>query len=58
MPDSIINKESLDAQENTISEIRSAVSKLCQEFPGEYWKILIDTRISFQFINALTNQDF
>lgn len=37
------------------TDIREAVSKLCQRFPGEYWR-KIDREMAYpnEFVNALT----
>jgi len=39
----------------TYDDIRNAVSKLCMQFPGEYWrKVDRDTAYPTEFVNALT----
>ena len=59
MPDSIENKEDLKSQENTISEIKLAVEKLCQEYPGEYWRELDrNQKYPTDFVKALTESGF
>ena len=59
MPDSIENKEDLKSQENTISEIKLAVEKLCQEYPGEYWRELDrNQEYPTDFVKALTESGF
>ena len=59
MPDSIQNKEDLKSQDNTISEIKLAVEKLCQEYPGEYWRELDrNQKYPTDFVKALTESGF
>ena len=59
MPDSIQNKEDLKSQDNTISEIKLAVEKLCQEYPGEYWRELDrNQEYPTDFVKALTESGF
>ena len=59
MPDSIENKEDLKSQENTISEIKLSVEKLCQEYPGEYWRELDrNQKYPTDFVKALTESGF
>ena len=59
MSDSIENKEDLKSQENTISEIKLAVEKLCQEYPGEYWRELDrNQKYPTDFVKALTESGF
>ena len=59
MPDSIQKKEDINSQENTIAEIKLAVEKLCQEYPGEYWRELDrDQKYPTEFVKALTESGF
>ena len=59
MPDSIQNKEDLKSQDSTISEIKLAVEKLCQEYPGEYWRELDrNQEYPTDFVKALTESGF
>ena len=59
MPDSIQNKEDLKSQDSTISEIKLAVEKLCQEYPGEYWRELDrNQKYPTDFVKALTESGF
>ena len=59
MPDSIQNQEDSKSQENTILEIRLAVEKLCQEYPGEYWRELDRNQMyPTDFVKALTESGF
>ena len=59
MPDSIQNKEDLKSQDSTISEIKLAVGKLCQEYPGEYWRELDrNQEYPTDFVKALTESGF
>ena len=59
MPDSIQNKEDLKSQDSTISEIKLAVEKLCQEYPGEYWRELDrNQKYPTDFVKALTDSGF
>jgi acyl-CoA dehydrogenase len=46
-------------QSDTLSEIRSAVAKLCAGFPGSYWRDL-DRRMAYptEFVQALTKAGF
>ena len=59
MPDSIQNTEDMKSQENIISEIKLAVKKLCQEYPGEYWRELDrNQKYPTDFVKALTEAGF
>ena len=59
MPDSIQKKEDINSQENTIAEIKLAVEKLCQEYPGEYWRELDrNQKYPTEFVKALTESGF
>jgi alkylation response protein AidB-like acyl-CoA dehydrogenase len=45
--------------EGTHPEIREAVAKLCEDFPGEYWRKLDrESAYPTEFINALTEAGF
>ena len=46
-------------QDDTNSEIRSSVAKLCQDFPGEYWRNL-DREQAYptEFVQSLTDSGF
>ena len=47
----------LEAQDH--SEIRSAVARLCERFPGEYWRRLDETRTyPAEFVDALTQAGY
>ena len=44
---------------NNHPEIREAVSKLCSQFPGEYWRALDEKRIyPTEFVKALSDAGF
>ena len=59
MPDSIQKKEDMNSHESTISEIKLAVEKLCQEYPGEYWRELDrEQKYPTEFVKALTESGF
>ena len=59
MPDSIQKKEDMNSHESTISEIKIAVEKLCQEYPGEYWRELDrEQKYPTEFVKALTESGF
>ena len=59
MPDSIQKKEDINSHESTISEIKLAVEKLCQEYPGEYWRELDrEQKYPTEFVKALTESGF
>ena len=36
MPDTTIQPDKLDTQDDVISEVRESVSKLCGDYQGEY----------------------
>ena len=59
MPDTTIHSEKLDNQDDMISEVRESVSKLCGDYPGEYWRKL-DREQSYptEFVKALTDAGF
>ena len=38
MPESIPSNDVINSQQDTISEIRLSVAKLCQDYPGDYWR--------------------
>ena len=46
-------------QDDTNSEIRSSVAKLCQDFQGEYWRNL-DREQAYptEFVQSLTDSGF
>ncbi len=59
MPDSVQKKEDINSHESTISEIKLAVEKLCQEYPGEYWRELDrEQKYPTEFVKALTESGF
>ena len=59
MPDSIQKKEDINSHESTIAEIKLAVEKLCQEYPGEYWRELDrEQKYPTEFVKALTESGF
>ena len=59
MPDSIQKKEDTNSHESTIAEIKLAVEKLCQEYPGEYWRELDrEQKYPTEFVKALTESGF
>ncbi|AFT67285.1 acyl-CoA dehydrogenase family protein [Cycloclasticus sp. P1] len=44
---------------NDYADIRDAVSKICADFPGEYWRKLdADSAYPEEFVNALTESGF
>jgi acyl-CoA dehydrogenase len=48
-----------DSESPEIAEIRKAVAKLCEGFPGEYWQRLDrEQRYPAQFVDALTRAGF
>ncbi len=59
MPESLPNHEAIDSPENTITEIKLAVAKLCQEYKGEYWREL-DRKQKYptEFVRDLTESGF
>jgi acyl-CoA dehydrogenase len=59
MPDTTLQPEKLDTQEDMISEVREAVAKLCGNFQGDYWRKL-DREQSYptEFVKALTEAGF
>ncbi len=59
MPDSVKKKEDINSHESTSSEIKLAVEKLCQEYPGEYWRELDrEQKYPTEFVKALTESGF
>jgi len=59
MPDTTIQPDKLDAQDDVISEVRESVSKLCGDYQGEYWRKL-DREQGYptEFVKALTDAGF
>jgi acyl-CoA dehydrogenase len=48
-----------DSETPEIAEIRKAVAKLCEKFPGEYWQRLDrEQRYPAEFVDALTRAGF
>ena len=44
---------------NDYADIRNAVSKICDDFPGEYWRKLdADSAYPEAFVKALTESGF
>jgi alkylation response protein AidB-like acyl-CoA dehydrogenase len=49
----------MSTREQDLQEIRSAVSKLCAGFPGEYWRALDrDRKYPTEFVRALTEAGY
>ena len=40
MPDSTIQVDNSEMQDNMITEVRESVAKLCGDFQGDYWRKL------------------
>ena len=59
MPESLPKNEEMNSQESTIKEIKLSVAKLCQDYPGEYWRDL-DRKQEYptEFVKALTESGF
>ena len=59
MPDTTIQSDKLDTQDDMISEVRESVSKLCGDYQGEYWRKL-DREQGYptEFVKALTDAGF
>ena len=49
----------MSTREQDLQEIRSAVSKLCAGFPGEYWRALDrERKYPTEFVRALTEAGY
>ena len=59
MPDTTMQVEKSENQDNMITEVRQSVSKLCGDFQGEYWRKL-DREQAYptEFVKALTDAGF
>ena len=59
MPDTTIQVENSESQDNLIIEVRESVAKLCGDFQGEYWRKL-DREQAYptEFVKALTDAGF
>ena len=59
MPESIPSNDVINSQQDTISEIRLSVAKLCQDYPGDYWRELDrNQEYPTEFVKALTESGF
>ena len=59
MPESIPSNDVINSQKDTISEIRLSVAKLCQDYPGDYWRELDrNQEYPTEFVKALTESGF
>ena len=59
MPESIPSNDAINSQQDTISEIRLSVAKLCQDYPGDYWRELDrNQEYPTEFVKALTESGF
>jgi|TARA_B100002051_G_scaffold68900_1_gene65396 acyl-CoA dehydrogenase len=59
MPESIPSNDVINSQQETISEIRLSVAKLCQDYPGDYWRELDrNQEYPTEFVKALTESGF
>ena len=59
MPESVPSNDVINSQQDTISEIRLSVAKLCQDYPGDYWRELDrNQEYPTEFVKALTESGF
>ena len=59
MPESIPSNDVINSQQETISEIRLSVAKLCQDYSGDYWRELDrNQEYPTEFVKALTESGF
>ena len=59
MPEALPQNDENHSQEDTIKEIKLSVAKLCQEYPGEYWRNLDrHQKYPTEFVKALTESGF
>ena len=59
MPESIPSNDVINSQQETISEIRLSVAKLCQDYPGDYWRELDrNQEYPTEFVKSLTESGF
>ena len=59
MPEALPQNDENHSQEDTIKEIKLSVAKLCQEYPGEYWRNLDRyQKYPTGFVKALTESGF
>ena len=59
MPESIPSNDVINSQQDTISEIRLSVAKLCQDYSGDYWRKLDrNQEYPTEFVKALTESGF
>ena len=59
MPDTTIQIENVDSNDDMIKDVRESVAKLCGDYPGEYWRKL-DREQAYptEFVKALTDAGF
>ena len=59
MQESVPSNDVINSQQDTISEIRLSVAKLCQDYPGDYWRELDrNQEYPTEFVKALTESGF